>query len=511
MRKIMATRSRVLAMRGQHSGVLSEPYADVDGIDDESALLRAFASAVEAREKEQLVTIVTQSPRVVSLRNEVALHLACALVPNYFYVDLLDMMVQADPESPAAMDTDGHTPLHVLCQNPSVTCQALAVLVNALPAAAAMCDKRSSLALHYVCRNAACDVEMLRQLGQSDTYHMRDGSGRTPLHCLASAHTPFKKAAFLYLLQCHPDAAAVIDQDGRSVLHWVCEAKGFDAEVVNAVLKAAPSCARQTDNHIDLPLHVACQNDSISTQSLKCLLSAFPEAVRAETEVRVRRCRPLTLDFLTLFVGQNNLTPLHILCANDAVTHEMLTEFLAFDKANTTVSCTDTFGATPLHVLCMNDALTAAHLRALLLVAQEDAFAPDVDGKTPLHHLCANKALSAVTLEILADACPSAAIIADKEMRLPIQYLVDNPSSPPETTALLISGPSSYRLRYDFLSVIGGHAMSFLQNHELVYVQSNLAMDSKASQKVLIQFFSSASALEHDRHILARINAVVRI
>ncbi|KAJ0412770.1 hypothetical protein ATCC90586_002400 [Pythium insidiosum] len=373
MRKIMATRGRVLSIRNPSTANLLDvsTRGDVDATDDDCLLLRSFVAAIEAREKEQLVTIVTQSPRVVSLRDEreqVALHLACALVPNYFYVDLLEMMVQADPESPAAMD-------EVTQRNPSVTSQALGVLVNALPAAAAMCDKRSNLALHYLCRNPVCDVDMLRQLGQVDTYHMRDEFGHTPLHCLAKAQKPLKKAALLYLLQCHTDAVTVIDTEGRSVLHWVCEAKA---------------------------------------------------------------------DLLWLFL----------------------------ERASTLVRDID------------------------------------MDGKTPLHHLCANKALTAVTLEILADACPSAAIIADKEMRLPIQYLVDNPSSPPETTALLISGPSSYRLRYDFLSVIGGHAISFLQNHKLVYVQTNLAMDSKASKKVLIQFFSSASALEHDRSILARINLV---
>lgn len=80
-------------------------------------------------------------------------------------------------------------------------------------------------------------------------------------------------------------------------------------------------------------------------------------------------------------------------------------------------------------------------------------------------------------------------------------------------TSLLISGPSSYRLRYDFLSVIGASsASSFLQNFELVYAQTNLAVDSKASsQKVWIKFFSSSAALDHECSIVTRLNTVVSV
>lgn len=98
------------------------------------------------------------------------LHLVCALSPNYYFVDVLEMMVKAFEESPGRMDETGQTPLHVLCMNPSVTCQALSILTSALPACVAMSDKEANLPLHYLCRNKACELDMIRQIGSDDLY-----------------------------------------------------------------------------------------------------------------------------------------------------------------------------------------------------------------------------------------------------------------------------------------------------------------------------------------------------
>lgn len=70
----------------------------------------------------------------------------------------------------------GQTPLHVLCRNPSVTSQAIEVLVTSLPACIAMCDKRGNLPLHYICANtsAQCETAMMRLLGGDELYAMKN-------------------------------------------------------------------------------------------------------------------------------------------------------------------------------------------------------------------------------------------------------------------------------------------------------------------------------------------------
>ncbi|TMW62972.1 hypothetical protein Poli38472_005590 [Pythium oligandrum] len=527
MKKIMTTRPRMMSTKAPSAMAAEETNQTSANHENDQELFARFAATVTTREKEEMISLITQTPGLVYIQNadeQLPLHLVCALMPAYFYIDLMEMMVQRNPESPANIDKSGQTPLHELCQNTSVTSQALAVLLRVLPAAAAMRDKSSNLALHYLCMNPTCDLEMLRALEQPDTYHMKNADRRTPLHCLAMARKPIRPSLFLHLLQCGPEAATVIDHEGRAVLHWICEAEGRLLDILPALLASSTDIPSHADKHRDLPLHLLCQNKSIDCMALKRLLQAYPEAVHQKTET--------------------DLTPLHLLCANESVSVDLLSGLLAYDKEQRALSLVDEFGATPLHLLCMNEALTASLLRTLMLSCTDASFGQDVHGrsplhyicmnraitselvwlflerahdlvreidsggKTPLHHLCGNHGVTAVTLEILFDACPSAAVIADKELRLPIQYLVDNPSSPPETTALLISGPSSYRLRYDFLSIIGGHAVSFLRSNELTYIQTSLAMDSKSSSKVMVRFYSSERAQDAERQVLERLNTV---
>lgn len=94
-------------------------------------------------------------------------------------------------------------------------------------------------------------------------------------------------------------------------------------------------------------------------------------------------------------------------------------------------------------------------------------------------------------------------------MRLPVQYLVDNPVSVPEISALLISGPSSYRLRYDFLGATCKCA-SYTVDTETVYAQTSYAIDSKSALKVMIRFFSTECAATHERDVLLQLRQAVR-
>ncbi|TYZ57197.1 hypothetical protein PybrP1_011147 [[Pythium] brassicae (nom. inval.)] len=279
--------------------------------------------------------------------------------------------------------------------------------------------------------------------------------------------------------------------------------------------------ASQADSMEELPLHILCRNSSVQPQMLCTLVGAYPDALYA------RAC--------------DGATPLHVLCANECVTPELVAELLSLDKRNCALSAPDAYGATPIHIISMNEAVTPAHLRALLLMcAGDDALAQDVhdrsplhylcmnrsvspeclwlffersselvrqidkDGRTPLHHVCCNPSITSVVIEIMFDAWPGAAMIADKEMCLPVQYLVDNPVSVPELSALLISGPSSYRLRYDFLGVTCKCA-SYTVNSESVCAQTSYAVDSKSAAKVMMRFFSTGAAANHERGVLLQL------
>lgn len=102
----------------------------------------------------------------------------------------------------------------------------------------------------------------------------------------------------------------------------------------------------------------------------------------------------------------------------------------------------------------------------------------------------------------------SIVLLISQELKLPVQYLTDNPASTPETCALLISGPTSFRHRYDFVKAAGS-CVSFMMDQELIYIQSHLAIDSRSSAKVLMRFHSSIRAVEHEREMLLHLITVV--
>lgn len=97
-----------------------------------------------------------------------------------------------------------------------------------------------------------------------------------------------------------------------------------------------------------------------------------------------------------------------------------------------------------------------------------------------------------------------------QELKLPIQYLMDNGSSTPEMCALLISGPLSFRHRYDFLKS-AGNCVSFVADDELVYCQTNIAIDSRTTNRVLMRFYSSPDVIDHEREAMLQLQSAVRL
>ncbi|KAF1334144.1 Serine/threonine protein kinase, partial [Globisporangium splendens] len=418
---------------------------------NEQAFQRLVA-AIANKEKDEMVDVVTQSPQVLRMSNEesgdrLPLHLVCALVPNYFFAGAIEVMVKGYGESSGCMDKLGQTPLHVLCNNPSVTCQAIHVLISALPACVAMCDKSSNLPLHYLCLNGTCDVDMIRELGTEEFYGMKNNvRSREEFLFRVDAFTADllgnAGATNPTALPGDVEKRQEIDvPDGRSVLHWVCEIPDLDKNLLGQVLNISADAACVKD-----------KNDSIQPEMLRQLIVRNPDGVDAKTQ----------------------------------------------------------FGASPLHLLCMNDSITPAHLRALLLMCADEAFCQDVHGRSPLHYICMNRSISAELLWLFFERASDLVRQIDKEMKLPVQLLVDNPTSVPEISVLLISGPSSYRLRYDFLSITP-QCVSFNSDSELVYVQTNYAVDSKSATKVMMKFFSSATLATHEQNMLLRLQEAVHL
>ncbi|KAE9051092.1 hypothetical protein PR003_g4838 [Phytophthora rubi] len=488
-----------------------------------------FADAVARKDKEKMLDALAKDPSILRRSDEdgrLPLHQVCALRPNYRYIDLMTMMINTYPEAVRCVDKDGRTPLHALCANTCVTVQALGVFAASLAELTLVQDNSGNLPLHHLCRNLSCDIGLLKKLG-SDTsaYVAINDEGQTPLHCLVVG-SQLNKPVLHHLLESFPSTALMRDLMGRTVLHWICVRHELDPGVIQTVLAASVDSASLSDSNGDLPLHILCQNEKLTRESLRLVLQAYPAGLHT--------------------LAKDKLSPLHFLCSNENCNVDFLTDVSSVDSDNSSCAKADEFGATALHLLCMNESISTELLRTTLLMCCEDSFAQDVhdrsplhymcmnhsvspellwlffdrghdlvrqvdkDERTPLHYLCSNVKVTPRVLEILFDSWPSAALVADRDFKLPVQYLVDNPSSSPETTALLICGPASYRHRYEFLSV-NGQCACFTQGSEVVYVQTNVAMDSNTATKVLVNFYSPKTIVDHEENMLLRLKTAAEI
>ncbi|KAG3250622.1 hypothetical protein PI124_g4750 [Phytophthora idaei] len=489
-----------------------------------------FADAVARKDKEKMLDALAKDPSILRRSDAdgwLPLHHVCNLRPNYRYIDMMTMMVNTYPESARCVDKNGRTPLHVLCENSCVTVQALGVFAASLEDLTLMQDNDGNLPLHWLCRNSSCDIGMIKKLeSNASACTTINEEGQTPLHCLVTADGPLNKAVLQYLIETFPSTVLLRDLMGRTILHWICESHDLDLNMLHVLLASVADAASLPDVNGDLALHILSQNERVTREILHLALKAYPAGMHS--------------------LAKNDLSPLHFLCSNESCNVDLLTELFSFDNDNSSCAKADKFGATALHLFCMNEAISTELLRTMLLMCSEDSFTPDVHGRSPLHYLCMNHAVSSELLwllfdrardlprqvdkddrtplhylcsnakvrprviEILFDSWPSAALTADRNFKLPVQYLVDNPSSSPEITSLLICGPASYRHRYEFLNV-NGQCVCFTQGTELVYVQTNVAMDSNTGTKVLVNFYSSEASVHHEQKLLRRLKTAAEI
>lgn len=92
----------------------------------------------------------------------------------------------------------------------------------------------------------------------------------------------------------------------------------------------------------------------------------------------------------------------------------------------------------PLHLLCANHAITCKALAVLLEAASWAAAVPDRHGLLPLHVLCANRRVSFHLLRMLLVAFPAGARMPCGSGQLPLHYLSQSPSADADMLGLLL-------------------------------------------------------------------------
>ncbi|CAK4286722.1 unnamed protein product [Aphanomyces euteiches] len=457
----------------------------------------AFQKAHEEKDVTGMLAAVRATPKLMEhpLKEDgILLHSLCQMPNLSDVMELMELCVREFPEAVAHMDSKGRTPLHYLCMNPNATSVAIEQLVMAFPVSAAMCDKESCLPIHYLCLNSAQTIDMTMRLQHFETFSLRNRDGRTPLHCLLVRNTTdFDLCATLLSLA--PEAIGVADNLGRFILHWVCAMKKhLNVSLLQLVLSMDQTAACRSDLNGQLPLHVLVANPNITLEALELVLQINPQGVDV--------------------IDANGQSPLHLLCANDSIQVAMLRTIC--DRAVASPTCfkwLDNEGSSALHILCTNHQVTIAMVQLLVQTFPESAQLLDIYGCTPFHYICANPAVSIDLLWVFLDKCPIVTKLVDQAMKLAVHYIIENSAIPSDMAYRLLANGSAYRLRYDIREEMQRphSTVTYFDGTNdppaIVYCATDIAVDSRSSKHVTLQYYSDQATFRHMLSILSALHA----
>ena len=326
--------------------------------------------------------------------------------------NVIKILLSLNPNAPKVVDGYGSLPLHLLAQN----------------------DRK----VHWT------------QDGLRDVYNTyaeaslcRDGLGRTPLHCAASAaghHTrlsagpssptqaarpPSPTAAagsaqpaalaagdtardlgsvIRNLVLVNPTAASVADNTGRLPLHYVAEHGeewNSDAECILAAHPAASRVRAGSSASDRLPLHMAASSTDARPSLIMNLVHANPRAAS--------------------LVDRTGRLPLHLACESGRTTWDRGIEaiYSAFTPA---ISAPEDSPRrwTVLHTAAASPSAGLELIEEISRLYPSAASMADGEGRYPLHLACfANRSWEEGGVRILFEADPSAALVEDKHGLLP--------------------------------------------------------------------------------------------
>mmetsp|Transcript_3098 Transcript_3098/g.4476 ORF Transcript_3098/g.4476 Transcript_3098/m.4476 type:complete len:800 (+) Transcript_3098:161-2560(+) len=352
--------------------------------------------------------------------------------------DLLPGKALPDPQSSSAdrRRSSNRTALHFAAMSPLAGREGRSVIKTLLklnPSAAAHVDGYGSLPLHLLALNDKRNHWV--HDGLQDVYDAyseaslrRDGSGRTPLHCAASAAGNYSRlsstttaglessnaaqegselrSVIQNLVQGNGAAASITDNSGRLPLHYIAEKAeewNADAQAILDAYPAGTSARSGTLTHNQLPLHMAASSTDARPSLIMNLVNANPRAA-------------------SLVDGMGRL-PLHLVCDSGRSTWDRGIDaiYVAYNQA--IVIPEDNHRRwTVLHSVVASISASRDLIEHVLRLNPGASSLADGDGKLPLHLACGtNRQWVDGGIQLIFEANPSAALVEDKDGFLPFQ------------------------------------------------------------------------------------------
>jgi ankyrin repeat protein len=389
------------------------------------------------------------NPDALISTGETPLHIACRI--ENVTLEIVQLLVDAFPESLCHEENKGYIPLHLLCLNKNldeeVRWDILKLLMGRCLEPVRHAATESNLPIHIAAANQSPEFCRLLIEAYSESERKTNDNGQLPFHYACRCNTV---ATAKYLYQLYPESISVANNRGRYPIHWAIaglkrRSNPKDGiEVMRFLLDCNPDVVLQKHQG-KLPLYWVCketQSDNTSKliaylQVLQILYDAYPEAIESNevtsnvgefcAEVQTFINTQLTYarqardHHLMHSPDEDGQIPLHKALRGNAC----LGSIKLLVKGNPlAVRCPDNTGMIPLHVACQHHASISVieYLIDLYSFALETK---DRSQNTLLHFACrgANHAIITLLLER-----PAASFVSTRnsQRQLPIDLLFES-------------------------------------------------------------------------------------
>ena len=381
---------------------------------------------------------------------------ACVLYPEQAReMDENDLFaMECKKHSDSAPSNNRLSALHIASKAPTRGNESKALLEQLLlfyPDASCMTNPADgSLPLHYLCGNEwklhwVKDGIQIVYEANPNAVLTRDNHGRTPLHRTTTANEPYRSmnhdstfsapppapphhlnspfgitalgstndsssngissvedsvgSIVQNILQIHPEAAAIPDNDGKLPLHSIAElVEDWDANV-QSIYDAYPEAMRGPSEC--LPLHLVACNSDAKPRLIETIVDYYPEAASV--------------------INRKGCLALHLACETGKSWKGGLQSiYNAYPEAIHTVE-ENNRRWTPLHCAVSNPHVTVSVVEQILNLDMNAAHAVDSKGRTPFHlGVVSGRYWNEGGLDLLFQANPDAIELADVNGHIPL-------------------------------------------------------------------------------------------
>ena len=344
------------------------------------------------------------------------LHYACGRKYNESNVEagiqIIKILLDANPDSIRSENDDGWMPLHALCninfeKNETAAIQILKLLIEKYPEAVRHPCSNGDLPIHFAAETQSPDFCRLLIEAYPGSEKTTDADGALPFHFACGKNTV---ATVEYLYRQYPGAIDHATTDGFYPIHYAIEDVLCitAVETVRFLLNCDPN-QMLIQIHGKSLLHASCEveyddsNEEAGIKMIKTLYDAYPEAIEdCRIKAGIQRFRQQVQKFirrelvyarlaedirLMTTSDVNGRLPLHRALQNNV----RLGSIKLLVKGNPyaiAMRNSDNIFAMPLHIACEHhdSAVVVQYLLDLLDAETLQSF--DIDNNTALHYAC---------------------------------------------------------------------------------------------------------------------------